>query len=906
VDKRKERIGKRRMSESKFKGWGIKDMKVKQSTFNCKDKKCGIGCQVNRITTEDGEKVFFGDRCERYTTGKSVKPSEVVTLLDQRNEELARTKTYVPGQPTIGVPRASLNLGGVGAFAISFLENIGFNIVVSDETNETIKKRGVAASKSNFCFPIKVAYGHILDLVDKEVNFIWMPSYHDMPKTAFRKSHVCPWIQGLPDSTRVALHDRLNDIPLLTPRLHFREEKRENLVDELYDMLTRDLDTSVVRDDLLQRIEDARHAQLMLENRWLNDIGKRFVSDAARRKDGKEYFVLVGRPYNSCDPGMTFRLSKILDKYGVVALPMDMFPGINFVTQNPKLRDNHPNMYYAYGQKILALADLLKNDDKYENIFPVYCTSFNCGPDAFIIPLFDNELEGKSCLRLSFDEQSGEAHTVTRVEAFIDSLQGIRKMGKMPKKRHMSFPIRYDIENEEDTKRTVLLTPMDYGGGRVLRSLFEASGIKTELVRQRTRDDLNKGLDLSREDQCFPCAETFSHLLREIDERGPEACAMFQGGAEGPCRYGLYEFYQAMMLSKHADDVGNPEIARIPFHTLNAETGYAVEGMPGVMKATFSGTGYSVIRTADHLKKSRNIIRMRELTEGDADQVFRECLDKLCAAVEALPHFKDRSKDIRLRDFYRTISTIVDIARESGEQFSRIPIDASKPLIKIIGDGEIFVRLYPPSNKFIEDYFRKHHGQLVEISPLCYWLDATDYFYIEELKQNQDWKAMRPVKIKMAFKQLVGHAIDKAFRKVRDFYHTADVRDIINAGKEVFRCGLKGEAVITVGGIDLAQKEGYHGALNLFPSTCMPGTLVDSLIPELQRRNPGFPIKSLAFDASDPPNHEDILDGFAYQVRKFYEKSMREGRKPHEHKETSYWRKYIPILADRFIFPQKL
>jgi len=895
------------MSKSKFKGWGIKDSEVKQTSFNCKDKKCGIGCLVNKIKTGDGDTVFFGDRCERYTTGKSTKPSEVTTLLDKRNEELMHTKPHVRGQPTIGIPRASLNLSSVGAFAIKFFEDYGFNVVVSDETNERIKKAGIAASKSNYCFPIKVAYGHVLDLVEKEVDFIWLPSYHDMPNTAFRKTHACPWIQGLPDSTRIALHDRLNDIPLLTPRLHFRDEKLETLIDEFQAMFLQDLEMRVDKDDLMQNIESAKLAQQALENRWINDVGQKFVLDAAQRKDGKEYFVLVGRPYNSCDPGMTFRLPNILDKYGVVALPMDMFPGIKAVTKNPKFRDKHPNMYYAYGQKILALAELLKDEERFGNIFPVYCTSFNCGPDAFIIPQFDNDLEGTSCLRLSFDEQSGEAHTVTRVQAFIDSIQGIRKMGRMPKKRHRSSPIKFEVDGERDSERTVLLTPMDYGAGRVLQALFETSGIKTELLKQRSREDLNKGLELSREDQCFPCAETFAHLLREIDARGPEACAMFQGGAEGPCRYGLYPDYQALMLSKFADDMDNPEIAKIPFHTLNAETGYAVEGMPSVMKAAFSGAGYCVVRTADHMKKSRNIIRMRERTIGDADQVFRESIDELCATIESFPYFKNKSKDIRLRDFYRTISTIVDIARKSGERFANIPIDTSKPLIKIIGDGEIFVRLHPPSNKFIEDYFRKNHGQLVEIAPICYWLDATDYFYMEELKQNRDWKAMRPVKIKMAFKQLVGHAIDKAFRNVRGFYHTADVRDIIETGKEVFRCELKGEAVITVGGMDLASKEGYCGALNLFPSTCMPGTLVDSFIPELNRRNPGFPIKSLAFDASDPPNHEDILDGFAYQVSKYYENQKRNGNlHAIEGHDKNFLRRYLSVLADRVIFPQKL
>lgn len=899
------------MSNSGFKGWEIKDMKVAQSSFTCKDKKCGIGCQVNKIKTEDGETVFFGDRCERYTTGKSVKPSEIETLVDRRNKELMGVKPRSEGRPTVGIARASLNLGGMGTFGIRLFEDFGFNVVISDETSDKIKRAGIAASKSNFCLPIKVAYGHMLNLVEKGVDFIWTPSYQNMPNTAFKKTHVCPWVQGLPDSARVALEGRLGDARILAPRLHLREEKTITFEEEIYQMFLQDLGMLVSRKELSDRIRSARSAQAVIEEKLRNEIGQKFLKDARERKGGKEYVVLISRPYNGCDPGMTFRLSNILAKYNVEALPMDMMPGLDPVVQSQDFGSKHPNMYYVYGQKILAIAHLLADEKGCGNIFPVYCSSFNCGPDAFIIPFFNNDLEGKSCLYLSFDEQSGEAHTVTRVEAFIDSLQGIRKVGRTPKKRHNAFPVKYDVNNEEHKERTVILTQMDYGGAQIIKSLFEASGIKSKVMPLRTRDELNLGLELSREDQCFPCAETFAILMKAIEVFGPENIAMFQGGAEGPCRYGLYDYYQPMKLCEHAEAVSNPAIAQIPFHTLNAENGYAVEGMPPVMRAAYSGSAYSAIRTADHMKKARNIVRMREKTPGDADMVFREGLDDLCSTITSMPFFMDRRKDIRISDFRKAIGSIIDVARKTGKKFAQIPIDKSKPLIKIIGDGEIFVRLHPPSNKYIEDYFRAYHNQLVEIAPISYWLDATDYFYIEELRQNQDFQKMKGVKIKMWFKYLVGHAIDESFRKVKGFHHTADVTGIIKRGAEVLQCGLKGEAVLTVGGIDIAPEEGYHGALNLFPSTCMPGTLVDSLIPKLKSRNPDFPIKSLAFDASDPPNHSDILDGFAYQVRKFYENSLRSGRRqgdeqPEEHIWRSLWRTHLPIIVNKLIFPQKL
>ncbi|MBD3259056.1 hypothetical protein GF371_00330, partial [Candidatus Woesearchaeota archaeon] len=781
------------MSKSRFKGWNIKDMEVKQTTFTCRDKKCGIGCQVNRVTTEDGEAVFFGDRCERYTTGKSVKPSEIETLVDKRNEELMRTRPHIEGRQTVGIARASLNLGGMGTFAINLFESLGYNVVISDETNDRIKKAGIETSKSSFCLPIKVAYGHTLNLVDKGVDYIWLPSYQSMPNTAFKKTHVCPWVQGLPDSARVALEGRLDRTQLLAPRLHLREEKSEAFFSEIEEMFRNEIRSDIYPAELRQKVQIALERQRTVEAKLKKEIGERFLADAQERKDGKEYFILISRPYNGCDPGMTFRLSNILAKYNIEALPMDMLPDLDSVVQSPEFRDKHPNMYYVYGQKILAIAHLLQDEERFGNIFPVYCTSFNCGPDAFIIPFFDNDLQGKSCLYLSFDEQSGEAHTVTRVEAFIDSIQGIRRLKKAPKKRNRTFPVKFDVNNKEHTKRTVILTPMDHGGAHALKALLQTSGIKAKVMQQRTREELNPGLELSREDQCFPCAETFATLLKAIKEDGPGNIAMFQGGAEGPCRYGLYDYYQPMKLCELAEKIGDPRIAEIPFHTLNAETGYAVEGMPPVMRAAYSGSAYAAIRTIDHLKKARNIVRMRELAEGDADCAYSDCLEELCSTIRSMPYFSDRSKDIRFRDFQRAIGSIISVARKSGRRFGRIPIDESKPLMKIIGDGEIFVRLHPPSNKFIESYFREHHNQLVEIAPLSYWLDATDYFYLGELRQNRDTKKMRAVKIKMLFKYLVGLAIDEPFNKINGFHHAGDVTEIINAGAEILRCGLKGE-----------------------------------------------------------------------------------------------------------------
>ena len=99
---------------------------------------------------------------------------------------------------------------------------------------------------------------------------------------------------------------------------------------------------------------------------------------------------------------------------GVLPIPMDFLP-----LEQASLPDLHEDMYWRSGQDILRAANVIRGDDRLQAI---YLTNFNCGPDAFLITFFHEQIGDKPFLELEVDEHTADAGMITRCEAFFDSL----------------------------------------------------------------------------------------------------------------------------------------------------------------------------------------------------------------------------------------------------------------------------------------------------------------------------------------------------------------------------------------------------------------------------------------------------------------------------------------------------
>ena len=75
----------------------------------------------------------------------------------------------------IGIPRG-MSFYGNYPFWYGFFSNLGFQIVLSDPTTKKTMTDGSALVVTETCLPIKIYLGHIINLINKGVKNIFVPS----------------------------------------------------------------------------------------------------------------------------------------------------------------------------------------------------------------------------------------------------------------------------------------------------------------------------------------------------------------------------------------------------------------------------------------------------------------------------------------------------------------------------------------------------------------------------------------------------------------------------------------------------------------------------------------------------------------------------------------------------------
>ena len=78
----------------------------------------------------------------------------------------------------------------------------------------------------------------------------------------------------------------------------------------------------------------------------------------------KPSVCIISRPYNGCDAQLSLEIPHKLLKLGVNVIPMEALP---LFDKYPEL--GNANMYWRFGQKILAAAELIRD---IPNLYPVY------------------------------------------------------------------------------------------------------------------------------------------------------------------------------------------------------------------------------------------------------------------------------------------------------------------------------------------------------------------------------------------------------------------------------------------------------------------------------------------------------------------------------------------------------
>ena len=391
---------------STFKGFDLTKVDYSLREFTCKG--CTNYCTVQEFTV-DGEKTYWGDKCsERYRKRSKVAKKPVIEDLFKIRDDLLK-KTYTDNGntgPTIGIPMTMYTYDRLPFFN-TYLTECGFCTVLSDPTNKQIANKGIESVVAEPCYPIIVAHGHVQDLLDKNVDLLFLPNViNSETDTPEYESFVCVWGSTLPFVARHNPNFHAHRDRIVKPTLHFRDGPKI-LKKELYEAfksLGISRDTSDKAYEKAVRVQQNFRKSLLMEGRKALEKIK---------TSGEKAIVFVGRPYNMFDREINISVaSKLATIYGINVIPMDFLE-----IENIDISEHNVNMYWNYGKKILQTAVKISEEPNFDII---YITNFKCGPDSFIKQYVRPAL-GKPFLVLQFDGHSNDAGMMTRCEAYLDS-----------------------------------------------------------------------------------------------------------------------------------------------------------------------------------------------------------------------------------------------------------------------------------------------------------------------------------------------------------------------------------------------------------------------------------------------------------------------------------------------------
>ncbi len=820
-----------------FRGFDLSDRKYSVRPFECRD--CANNCEIKEVTIEGEAPLFYGSRCDKYNLKRKKKLRKVAdesipNLFAEREQMLLNA--YKPAHPpsrtrgSVGMPRG-LFMHQLYPYWNAFFSELGFEVVLSERTNKRLIHQGVEIVASETCFPAKVMHGHVLSLLEKGVDYLFLPSIinarRDNPVQ--EENYLCPYVQTIPYTVQAAIDFTRHKTKLLAPHVHMDWTHRQ-LVNELMEM-GRSLGVS--KAEISRAIKAANRTQSGFKHAC-EQRGQQVLKTLTPEHPG---MVVISRPYNGCDPGVNLALSDKLRDLGVTAIPMDFLP-----VNRPGQDTEWDNMFWHYGQKIMRAAEIARTTP---NLNAIYLTNFGCGPDSFISSFVKAKMGDKPLLILEIDEHSADAGVITRCEAYLDSLRNRAKT------TDIGPPFRFTYHTSNGTGR-ILYIPRMCEHAHAFGAAYRACGMEAEVLPMSDEQSLELGKQQTLGKECLPCITTTGDMLKKLQEPGfnPSKAAFFMPSGSGPCRFGHYSNLHRLILQR----VGYGDVP-----VISPNQGRRFYNDFKQLKKDPTHLGWQAIVAVDALLKAVLAVRPYERTSGEADRAFQECIDDICKVTESwgdLPAAMERA----------------------ARKFEAIPQDRSapKPVIGVV--GEIYVRSHDFCNQSLLRQLESL-GAETRLAAMSEWIYYTNFCRTRRALKDWDLRTALHSQLKEFVQRRDERRLAAPFAELVPGILEPATRTLLNLSNPYIHDSFEGEASLSVGKTIEFYHDGAHGVVNTMPFTCMPGTIVTAVLKRVRQDCDDLPCLSVAYDGQEQANTLTRLEAFVHQTRQFMETARHRRRK---------------------------
>ena len=825
--------------KTRFKGFDVGKTEFSLDRFTCKS--CSNLCEIQRVRIVGEKKpLFYGGRCEKYEIEeRKGKGKDIPNLFEERTkillgnyQEKEQNKNETK-KTTIGIPRGLMIFYQQFPFWRTFLEELNFEVIISDESDHQLVKKSLELMVAETCLPIELIHGHVANLLKKEVDHVFIPFIVNVKaaKDNPTSNCNCPWIQSHPFMVRSAFTDEKIRGKFLIPTLHPKYSGRV-FNSELSKFMKEKFGIS--KSKTVKAIKNADIAQITFEEN-IKIRGKEVLNNLPK---DKKALVVLGRPYNTNDPFLNLRLVEKLINQNTLPIPVDFLP-----LDEENIFDDYKMVYWPNSQKILSATRIIQKND---NLFGVFLGNFRCGPDSFVTHFVREEMKGKPYLHLEVDEHSADAGLITRCEAFLDSLEGYQKV----KSNKISERKKHQEPEDKLEGRTLYLP---YAGDQIhmVAAAARSCGILAEVLPMQDETDLEIARKYTNGQECFPMICTTGSFLKKLMEPGLDAkkASFFMPDHNGPCRFGEYNKLQKVIFN------------RLGYHdatilTPSNDDSYAALAQEKSGKFRFNA--WKGFVATDMLKKLSQEKRPYELIKGQTNKVYQKHLNELIKSVES------------------GAKNVGDVLNRAGKDFSEIQLKngSRKPVVAVV--GEIFMRDNPFCSANLVDRLEALGAETI-MAPFGEWLQYSTYRYWRDSKWKGNLKGMFKAKIQEFGQHISANSLTKNVRELLVMKDEIEVKDMLKRCEPYIHRDYDGDPPIALGSASALVESNISGVVHIMPFTCMPGTLICSVTNDFRKDHNNIPWENFAYDGQEDAAIDTRLQAFMHQVEeycnanKFYE-----------------------------------
>jgi len=800
---------------TKFKGFDLSRKQYTLSSFTCED--CDNMCEIRKVEVEGEEPLYYGSRCEKYDVKRKKEKVRIPDYFNIRQRLLMRRYIDIDwkrkSKGRVGIPRV-LHFFEFYPYWKAFFETLGYEVVNSDLSNHEIVESSLEKFVAETCFPVKMAFGHVDNLIKKKVDYIFLPGiirFSDNNELEDNGSYICPYVQTISNTIQASFDFEKEGIKFIGAPIGLHRDNAKTM-----GHLRRPLKVLHISEKELKKAVNNGMKAYDMYCRSIADVGRKVLGQL---KSDEKCMVIISRPYNGFDRRLSLEIPGKIRKMGITVIPIDFLP-LDLDSEDLS------TMYWLYGRKILSAASYIR---KHPNLYAVYLTSFGCGPDSFITHFFRRVMSGKPYLQLEMDEHSADAGMITRAEAFLDSLRFYNY--KPPVTEYSPANKNFSPADK------VIYLPNMCDHAYAVRAAFEKCGIRAEVLDEPDQESLTWGKKFTSGKECFPCAVTTGDMIKKIRSDGfkPDHSVFFMPGADGPCRFGQYCQYHRIVL----DDLG---YKNVPIYSPNSNTSYTDFGMDSTAFRRYAWKGMVYV---DCLIKALLKTRPYELNPGQSEEMYYRYLHKV-------------------NDYVAGNGDLLNLAGTAAKEFARIPVDESpKPVVGLV--GEIYLR----NNRFSNNYLitkLENLGLEVKLATFGEWINYTSYTYRLDSIYKKEWNNILRAIIQEFYQHHDEHKIEKHFMKHFPIDAETKVDRVIAMASPYLSVDVRGEAILSIGkAIDFVEN-GAAGIVNCMPFNCMPGTIVTSLSRKISNDLGDIPWLNISYEGLQDTGEETRLEAFVGQV----------------------------------------